>query len=97
MANVMEGLEAEVTSGAQPLQIEGTIDNEPFVFRARGQHWTMAIGGDPANEPKWQMGDAWGYKPDAADRMPEDVGRAIVERCCTVWRTYRALEGRSGR
>ena len=86
MTNAMDGLQAEVTCGSCPLQIEGTIDGEPFYFRARDRQWYMGLGGDPINEPAWQMGGPWGDGPTAAGWMPVETGRAIVEECCRVWR-----------
>jgi hypothetical protein len=65
MANAMDGLQAEVTSRACPLEIEGTIDGA-FRFRAQGQHWTMSIGGNPVGSPLWQMGEPFRFPRTAA-------------------------------
>ena len=82
----MMGLIARVTCSACPLQIEGQIDGEEFYFRARGEHWRMGIGGDPVCDPVWSMCGPWGDGPFAAGYMPEEIGRAIVEKCCELWR-----------
>lgn len=86
----MASVQAEVTS-ARPLEIRGSIDGVPFCFRAGGSHWTMGIGADPVDQPQWQLGKAWGDEPNAADRMPEDVGRALIEQCCLAWRVSRGV------
>jgi hypothetical protein len=82
----MQGLRMTITCGACPLQIEGTIDGEPYYFRARGEHWSMGIGGDTVVEPLWSMSGPWGDGPFAAGYMPEHIGQAIVEKCCELWR-----------
>lgn len=82
----MQGLEMEVTCGACPLQIEGTIDGETFYFRARGERWSMGIGGDVVMSPVWSMSGPWGHTKFEAGWMPEHIGQAIVEKCCELWR-----------
>lgn len=39
------GIDIEWLSGVCPVQAEGTIDGEPFYFRARGARWHIEIGG----------------------------------------------------
>jgi hypothetical protein len=75
-----------VTCSQCPLQIEGPIDGEEFYFRARGEHWSMGIGGDPVLRPTWHMQGPWGDGPFEAGYMPEQVGEAIAQKCCELWR-----------
>jgi hypothetical protein len=96
MTTAMAGLQAKVTCEACPLQIEGTIDGFAFYFRARHRHWTMGIGGDPVDEPLWHMGGPWGDGPFAAGWMPEETGRAIVLKCCELWRVARGGRPEAG-
>lgn len=87
---MMQGLVIDASGGNCPLQIEGTIDGAPFYFRARGQHWTMGIGGDDVVMfPDWVVRQRWGDGPFAAGWMPEHIGQAIVEKCCELWRVSR--------
>ena len=39
--------------GQCPVQGNGTIGGIEFYFRARGEWWTLGIGGDPVLEPDW--------------------------------------------
>jgi len=73
----MNGLQKDVICEACPLQIEGTIDGMAFDFRARGRHWTMGIGGEPADEPLWHLSGPWGNGPFAAGCMPEQSGAPL--------------------
>ncbi|MEN3973070.1 hypothetical protein WJS89_10360 [Sphingomicrobium sp. XHP0235] len=51
--------------GNCPVQIEGTVKGEPFYFRARGEHWSLGIGGDPVGEPEWYHEEGYGNWPNA--------------------------------
>lgn len=40
--------------GNCPVQAEGHINGKPFYFRARGEHWSMSVGGDDViGKPEW--------------------------------------------
>ena len=76
----------KVTCEACPLQIEGTIDGVPFYFRARGESWSIGIGGnDPVDAPQWHKCERWGDGRYAAGWMKEEEGRNIVEACALQW------------
>lgn len=75
--------------GNCPVQAEGTVGGKPFYFRARGEHWSMGIGGDPVGHPsdpederpEWHRQRAWGDGPFAAGWMEEDEARRLIEEC----------------
>jgi hypothetical protein len=72
----------EWLGGNCPVQAEGTINGQPFYFRARGQHWSIGVGGeDTVSNPKWLREEEWGDGPFAAGCMPHDEARSIIERC----------------
>ena len=57
--------------GNCPVQAEGTIDGKPFYFRARGDHWSMSIGGeDIFFAPDWFYEEDYGDAEYAAGWMP---------------------------
>lgn len=63
--------------GNCPVQGEGTVNGKPFYFRARGEHWTMGIGGDPVGEPDWYCEEPYGSWPDAG-WMPREEAEAFL-------------------
>lgn len=65
--------------GNCPVQAEGAIDGKEFYFRARGQRWSMSIGGDDVVlSPKWYYEEDWGDGPYDAGWMPEDIAREKI-------------------
>ena len=60
--------------GNCPVQAEGFIDGEEFYFRARGQRWSMSIGGD------WYYEEEWGDGPFSAGWMPEETAISMMEK-----------------
>lgn len=65
--------------GYCPVQAEGTIDGQPFHFRARHQHWLLAIGGDdPADDPEWVYEEPYGDGPSAAGYMEVDEAKQFI-------------------
>lgn len=59
--------------GNCPVQAEGKISDEPFYFRARGEHWRVDIGKDPviwSYEQEYPGGDfAAGWMTEAEARQ----------------------------
>lgn len=88
----MPDIKAEITCGACPLQIEGTINGVPFYFRSRWDRWRIGIGGEPVGEPEWERSENWGDNPGAAGWMPEETGMEIVEEMATLWETEKKNE-----
>jgi len=62
--------------GICPIQADGKINNEPFFFRARGNRWTLGIGGEPVLNPKFFYS---GNFPEAG-WMSENSARSIIEK-----------------
>jgi hypothetical protein len=80
----------ETIGGNCPLQAEGKIDGVPFYFRARGQHWSMGIGGDPVMASEWYAECSWGREKFAAGWMPEEEARRLIEWCASEYVRNRA-------
>ena len=59
--------------GNCPVQAEGTIDGKPFYFRARGDNWSLGIGGDPVGTPEWEHAQWFGAWPDAGWMSEEEA------------------------
>lgn len=51
--------------GNCPVQIDGHVKGQPFYFRARGDAWSLGIGGDPVSSPAWSIERDYGAWPDA--------------------------------
>lgn len=64
--------------GNCPVQAEGTIDGEPFYFRARGQRWSIGIGGDTVMKPDWYYEQPYGEQQFDAGWMSVDEARAFI-------------------
>lgn len=64
--------------GSCPVQIEGFVDGKPYYFRARGQFWTLGIGGDPVVSPEWQSGAHYSDEPYAAGYMSLSEARGFL-------------------
>lgn len=65
--------------GNCPVQAEGHVNGKPFYFRARGERWTMSIGGDDCvMSPEWFYEEAYGENPYEAGWMPQYVALAMI-------------------
>lgn len=71
--------------GFCPVQAEGTINGAPFYFRARGQRWTIGIGGDPVMKPDWFMEEAWGEQKYDAGYMPEATAIDMIGKAAEAY------------
>lgn len=77
----MTKLVIDEIGGNCPVQAEGTIHGAPFYFRARGNHWSLSIGGDDIiGDPDWFHEEPWGDGPYAAGWMTEAEARACIEK-----------------
>lgn len=72
-------LKIDMIGGNCPVQAEGTVNGQPFYFRARGEHWSMGIGGDPVGEPKWYREREWPGGEYAAGWMDEKEALSLIE------------------
>jgi hypothetical protein len=71
--------------GNCPVQAEGTVNGEPFYFRARGARWSMEIGGAPSDGvAEWQYTEGYQEWP-AAGWMPEAEARDFIAKAAALW------------
>lgn len=71
--------------GACPVQAEGTIDGKDFYFRARGNHWTIGIGGDAVMSPEWSHREAYGDSPYGAGWMAQYEVLAFIAKAVKLY------------
>ncbi len=65
--------------GNCPVQAEGRINGKEFYFRARGNSWSLRIGGsDVVMEPEWAYEEDYGDCPFAAGWMTETEARGFI-------------------
>jgi hypothetical protein len=74
----MSALHIEWIGGNCPVQAEGAIGDEAFYFRARGENWSIGVGGDPVGSPRWYLERHYGDWPSAG-WMSEDEARAFIQ------------------
>lgn len=58
-------VDIKYVAGECPVQAEGHINGKPFYFRARGDRWSIGIGGEPVSAPEWEWTEMWGLWPSA--------------------------------
>lgn len=91
------GIAIATKGGNCPVQIEGTVDGQPFYFRARGAAWECWIGGegDWFTDRAWSVERPYGSWPEAG-WMP--LHEAIGFLCDAVeeWRAGAAGEAAGG-
>ncbi len=87
--------------GNCPVQAEGTVNGEPFYFRARGGHWSMSIGGsDVVGSPKWYLQAPYkdpnptphpivGAMHFAAGWMPVEAAESFIYTAAHMWHRER--------
>ncbi|RKN13621.1 hypothetical protein D7147_31140 [Micromonospora musae] len=87
-----EGWEAQLTSSAAPVQLEGALPGgERFYFRSRHADASLGIGGDdPADLPEWEGSESH----QEAGYLPAAAGEAIIRR---LLRRYLGEHRRAGR
>lgn len=68
----------EQIGGNCPVQAEGKIDGQPFYFRARGESWSIGIGGDVVGAPDWYYDEDYPGGQFAAGWMTEAEARAFI-------------------
>lgn len=77
----------ESIGGECPVQAEGTIYRHPFYFRARGDQWSIGVGGDPVSSPIWDRREPWGLWPEAG-YMPHDVVEDYIHESAAMFRRW---------
>jgi hypothetical protein len=78
-AEPQPGILIDYIGGNCPVQAEGSIDGQRFYFRARGQHWSLSIGGDdPAMSEGWYYDQPFGDTKYAAGWMTWGQAEAYI-------------------
>ena len=71
-------IEIDMLGGNCPVQAEGRINGQAFYFRARGEHWSMSIGGgDVVGNPDWYYEEPFGAQFEAG-WMTEKQAREFI-------------------
>ena len=78
-------LHFDVFGGNCPVQAWGWIGAEPFYFRARHEHWSLCIGGDPIMEPEWEYEEAYGNTEHAAGWMPQHEALGFIAKAVGLY------------
>lgn len=73
----VDGLVISNIGGYCPVQAEGTIGDQEFYFRARGDSWRMSIGGDVVCKPDWTYREHYGTWPEAGYMSLEEATKFI--------------------
>ena len=77
----------EFLGGNCPVQGEGTVDGKPFYFRARGESWSMSIGGpDVVGAPEWYWEEDYGTGPFDAGWMRDEEAEGFLRAAAVRWR-----------
>jgi hypothetical protein len=84
--------------GNCPVQAEGTINGEPFYFRARGEHWSIEVEGGFVLEdaekgiPRhgFYMEREYGDGPYDAGWMPVDEARGFITEAAEHYTRWKA-------
>jgi hypothetical protein len=85
----------EQIGGFCPVQADGTIDGKRFYFRARGNRWTLSIGGsDPVIDPEWHFEEPYGEEPFIAGYMEIAEAEAFIAKAADLWRAGAAPSAR---
>lgn len=70
--------------GNCPVQAEGTINEKPFYYRARGDRWSLGIGAEPIGAPEWTHVEICGAALEAG-WMEEDEATEHLERALALY------------
>jgi hypothetical protein len=80
-------MEIRWIGGNCPVQAEGTIDGKEFYFRARGDSWSMDIGGDdPVAGGEWSYEEDYGKGPYDAGWMTIEEARGFIAKAVAIYR-----------
>ena len=83
-----KGLVFDYISGHFPVQAEGSIDRNPFCFRARGSRWSISVGRKSNGAPLWEYEEPYGAEPYAAGAMDTLEARELVLMAAEKFREY---------
>jgi hypothetical protein len=95
MADSAGGLVIDFLGGNCPVQGEGFVDGKEFYFRARGERWSMSIGGtDVVMNPEWYYEQDFGEAPFDAGWMEEAEARGFIDQAVALYREAMPDHGR---
>lgn len=100
----MTEIKIENIGGECPVQATGTIDGEPFYFRARWGTWRLSIGSDFEDDtkgmavhgrnvvgrPRWSYEEEWGEGPFDAGWMSKGDAIKMIDKGAEKYRKERA-------
>lgn len=86
-------LEIDSIGGNCPVQAEGTVDGKEFYFRARGNRWSIGIGGDVVLKPEWMYWEWYGERDFDAGWMTEDEAMGFIEKAAGLYRAGEVAKG----
>ena len=80
------GVDVDWISSPVPVSAEGTVDGEPFHFRARGASWKLMIGPKDLwfTDGAWTYGRDYGVWPEAG-WMEEHEALEFIEEGVRAW------------
>jgi hypothetical protein len=89
-------VDIEMLYGNCPVQADGTINGHKFYFRARGQHWTLEVGGDdPCDKCDWSYREKYSDEQYAAGWITEDEARSFIARGAAIFANEGTISCRS--
>ena len=84
--NTKPQIDIDYIGGNCPVQAEGRVNGEEFYFRARGNRWSLSVGGDDVvGKPDWYYEEPYGKEPFDAGWMPEGIARGFIDRGAMKW------------
>ena len=78
-------IQIDLLGGNCPVQAEGTFNGIEFYFRARGEGWSIGVGGETDLAPDWYFEQPYGTKKFAAGWMSVAEARAFIEVAARRW------------
>lgn len=79
-------IDIQTIGGNCPVQAEGTVNGVAFYFRARGEHWSMSIGGvDVIGAPEWFYEEEYPGGAYKAGWMEQSEAVAFIEQAAKMW------------
>jgi hypothetical protein len=79
-------LEIEQIGGQCPVQAEGKLDGNEFYFRARGERWTLSVGGaDVVASPDWHYEESYGESRFDAGWMSKEEALNFLRKAANLY------------
>ncbi|PTW59751.1 hypothetical protein C8N35_106136 [Breoghania corrubedonensis] len=65
--------------GVCPVQADGLVDGDDFYFRARGNYWSLSIGGNVLKAPDWYYEEDYGVRFEAGGMSMDEALQCILK------------------